>query len=273
MNLAHPAYSISRRELDDCLWREAKSRGIECRTQEARSIHRHDEIFEVRTSESPIFARVVINASGRWSRLNQQPKGDIWIGLKGHFAAETDDAVDLYFFKDGYCGVQAVSPGVLNACALMKQGSARQLEDIFRKDESLFERSRTWKQITDTFATAPVYLGLRSPVRDGVLQVGDAAGFVDPFVGDGISLALRSGYLAGCSVLDRTADEYAQLYLRSFSAIFRNTRAIRSVLAASGPFRPWLLNTVRLPGVARRVFLSTRTSQQDVLTLVQPRVN
>lgn len=272
MTLTHPAYSISRQELDDSLWREAQSRGVDCRVLEAKSVSHRVGGYEIVTSESPIFARAVINASGRWSRLNQQAAGEPWIGLKAHFAGDTDDAVDLYFFNNGYCGVQAVSPGVLNACALMKQGSARQLEDVFRKDRLLFERSSTWKQMTDTFATAPVYLGLRTPIRDGIMQVGDAAGFVDPFVGDGISLALRSGYLAGCFVLDRTAKEYEQLYKRAFSGIFRNTRAIRSVLAASGPLRPWLLKAVRLPGIARRIFVATRFSNQDVLSVVRNRV-
>lgn len=273
MPLVHPAYSIPRHDLDECLWQEAQSRGVDCKTLEAKSIAKCDGGYEIANSGSPIFARAVINASGRWSRLNQQPDGKPWIGLKAHFAGDTDDAVDLYFFNDGYCGVQAISPGVLNACALMQQGSARQLEDVFRKDKRLLERSQSWRQTTETFATAPVYLGLRSPVQNGILQVGDAAGFVDPFVGDGISLALRSGYLAGCSVLDRTADQYAQLYLRAFSRIFRNTRAIRSALAASGPLRPWLLSAVRLPGIGRRVFLSTRTANQDVLSPAQPRVN
>ena len=34
------------------------------------------------------------------------------------------------------------------------------------------------------------------PVRDNLVLVGDAAAFIDPFVGDGISIALRTGCLA-----------------------------------------------------------------------------
>ena len=274
MPLAEPAYSIPRIQLDDCLWREAHSRGVLCHVLEAKSVHNSGDLFEIVTSGPKFRARVVINASGRWSRITQSATvAEPWIGLKAHFAGETDDVVDLYFMNHGYCGVQAVSPAVLNACALMKQGTAKQLEDVFQADASLLARSRGWKQITETFATAPVYLGLRSPLHEGVLQVGDAAGFVDPFVGDGISLSLRSGVLAGRSVLSCTPDEYAQMYLRAFSGIFRSTRQIRSLLSGAGVFRPWLLQAVRLPGIARRVFTSTRASRLDVLSPTLPRVN
>ena len=45
-------------------------------------------------------------------------------------------------------------------------------------------------------STSPLIFRQPQPERDGMLMVGDAAGFVDPFVGDGISLALRGGALA-----------------------------------------------------------------------------
>lgn len=265
MHLSDPAYSIPRFQLDDVLWNAAAEEGIDCRLETATSVSRADESFTVATSSGTIHARAVINASGRWSRISADTahRGPAWIGLKAHFAAETDDAVDLYFFNNGYCGVQAVAPGVLNACALVRQGTVRDLKDVFAQDAALCARASRWKQTTETFATAPVYLGFRSPIRDGIFQVGDAAGFVDPFVGDGISLALRSGVLAGRTVLSDS--NYAALYENAFSGIFRASRFVRSALAISGATRPLLLRTVRLPGVSHRVFRSTRASAFDVL--------
>lgn len=266
MRLSDPAYSIPRIKLDDCLWRAARTCGVDCRVETAQSVSRSDELFVVATPTGAVRARAVVNASGRWSRISSSGStGEAWIGFKAHFSGASDDAVDLYFMTDGYCGVQAVAPGVLNACALVKQGSAKQLADVFSRHSALFSRARSWTQITDTFATAPVYLGLHSSVRDGVLQVGDAAGFVDPFVGDGISLALRSGVLAGRTVLDRSGQDYALLYSQAFAGVFRASRRIRSALGASNFNRSMLLNTVRIPAVARRIFHSTRASGFDVL--------
>ena len=267
MSLEPPAYSIPRIRLDETLWQAAKARGIQCRTISAISISNAGACFEIETSGGCLIrARSVINASGRWSRITANTaQGEPWMGLKAHFSGDTDDAVDLYFTDDGYCGVQAVSPGVLNACALVKQGSARDLAEVFRKNLSLHSRSSPWRQITETFATAPVYLGPRVPVRDGILQVGDAAGFVDPFVGDGISLALRSGVLAGRTVLDLTAEGYTRLYHQAFSGVFRASRRLRSVLACSNTCRPWLIQAVRIPSLGRRIFHSTRAARLDVL--------
>jgi flavin-dependent dehydrogenase len=267
MRLAQPGYSIPRIKLDECLWQAALAHGVECHTETANSVTRNADGFLVAGSTATFAARAAINASGRWSRISDSvPKGDPWVGLKAHFSGETDDAVELYFMDCGYLGVQAVAPGLLNACALVKQGTVTDLADVFRRDSILSERAKRWTRVSEPYATYPVYLGLRSPVRDGVLQAGDAAGFVDPFVGDGISLALCSGVLAGRTVLDRSPDEYATLYSQAFNSVFRTARRIRSVLAASNFARPLLLQGVRVPALADRLFRSTRASALDVLS-------
>jgi flavin-dependent dehydrogenase len=81
--------------------------------------------------------------------------------------------------------------------------------------------------------------GLGEPERDGVLMVGDSAGFVDPFVGDGISLALRSGalaarslqpFFAGKTSLAEAVSGYGQAYRESLLPVFRASSTIRRML-------------------------------------------
>lgn len=269
IRLAEHAYSIPRFSLDEELWNLSADSGVERRLATATSVtHNGQGLFSVATSCGMIQAHSVINASGRWSRFSakHEQRGDAWIGLKAHFAGEADDAVDLYFFRKGYCGVQAVAPGVLNACALVRRGVARNLGEVFQRQRALSNRAARWKQVTETFATSPVHLGVRTAVRDGILNAGDAAGFVDPFVGDGISLALRSGVLAGRTVLSAAHGEYEGLYRNAFSGIFRASRFVRNALALSGLTRPLLLSAVRFPGAADCVFHLTRASAFDVLS-------
>lgn len=58
-----------------------------------------------------------------------------------------------------------------------------------------------------TAAQVPVYHGERTPLGKGpVLLVGDAAGLVDPFLGEGISYAVRSGQLAAQAVLEGSGE-------------------------------------------------------------------
>jgi flavin-dependent dehydrogenase len=264
--LVSSAYSIPRIILDDALWRRAQSQGIDCRIDRAAEIVPVNGGFLIKASQT-YGARHVINATGRWSRLTTRTTRQPWIGLKAHFAAETDESVDLYFWKHGYCGVQTVAPGILNACALVRQGTAKDLSSVFAADQLLATRANGWRQTTECFATAPVYLGPGSPVIDGILQVGDAAGFVDPFVGDGISLALRSGVLAGRCVDAVTSAAYARLYRQAFSRIFRSTNRIRNLQTFPGFLHPWIVRALAVPSIASHLFHQTRHARLDVLAV------
>ena len=79
---------------------------------------------------------------------------------------------------------------------MVRADVASSLPEVFAQHPALRERSRNWTLVSDPVSTSPLIFRSPQPERDGVLMAGDAAGFVDPFVGDGISLALRSGSLA-----------------------------------------------------------------------------
>jgi len=77
-------------------------------------------------------------------------------------------------------------------------------------------------------------MGWRSPTP-GVTTAGDAALFVDPFTGDGMSVALESGCLAARTALDgRVQDSSAGQFGRRFGRQVRAGRLLRA--AASSPW-------------------------------------
>jgi flavin-dependent dehydrogenase len=259
-----PAYSIPRYTLDEALWKGANGRGVDCRYETVQDVAETIDGFRVSTAKGVLHSKTVINASGRWSKLSRREGDESWIGLKAHFQGPTDDLVHLYFAKGTYCGVQAAAPGVVNACALVRQGVARDLKQVFQLDPDLAASSESWKPITETFATAPVYLGPGDAIASGMLQVGDAAGFVDPFVGDGISLALRTGVLAGRCACSVSQERYAELYRHSFANIFSSAGRARSLLRLVTPM-PRMLHALRLPQLGKKIFESTRRANLDVL--------
>ena len=204
-----PAASIARVDLDAALWESAQSFGVDARQQVTVQSVAGAGPFRVVTSGGEFEARALVNASGRWSNLNRPPAEngmpqEKWLGVKGHFAEPiSEPSVDLYFFNGGYCGVQPVTvvddpPGRsrVNASAMVRADVASTLPQVFEKHPALRERSRKWTALSDPVSTSPLIFRAPEPQRDGMLMVGDSAGFVDPFVGDGISLALRSGALA-----------------------------------------------------------------------------
>jgi flavin-dependent dehydrogenase len=81
----------------------------------------------------------------------------------------------------------------------------------------------------------PLARQVRRRMGDGYLLVGDAAGFLDPFTGEGVYKALRGAQLAAPVILSalergdtssRALSPYARAYQRAF---FANTQVLRLV--------------------------------------------
>lgn len=246
-----PAASIARFDLDFTLWQAAQQAGVSTRAETTIGSVTGSGPFTVRTEAEELHVRAVINASGRWSNLTpagSDPMPDSkekWLGLKAHFSEPSPHpSVDLYFFEGGYCGVQPVElagsrEGRVNACAMVRSDIARSLPEVFALHADLSVRARKWQPLMEPVSTSPLIFREPEPVENGVLMVGDAAAFVDPFIGDGISLALRSGALAGeCLVpffkseisLPEAATQYERAYRNRLSPVFRNSSQLRRLL-------------------------------------------
>ncbi|MGH9556947.1 MAG: NAD(P)/FAD-dependent oxidoreductase [Terriglobales bacterium] len=269
-----PAFSITRYDLDAAFWLAAEAAGVDARQQFGIAAIHGAGPFTLATSGGEVKTRVVIDASGRWSNLAPQPnsKGVAtsgrWIGLKRHYTeAAPPDSVNLYFVDGGYCGVQAIGKDAINVCALVHADSARNLQQLFSKHRALWRRSREWEPLTEAVSTSPIIFREPKPVRGGVLCVGDAAGFIDPFVGDGISLALHSGALATRSLvpffedrvsLSSAASTYQREYRRAFLPVFRNAARLRRVFSLPRAVRAPLLAALRSRHLAGWLVAGTR---------------
>ena len=264
------AQSIPRFDLDAALFASAQNTGVTAYEGIAVKEVQRNEMFHVRTSASTYSTRAVVNATGRWSKLTQFDVAgkDKWIGLKAHFTEPLPpQTVDLYFFPGGYCGVTPVGPNSVNACAMVRADAAHTLEDVFTKEPRLFQRSRVWKPLFSAVTTSPLYFREPETESDGMFLAGDAAGFIDPFAGDGISLALQSGTLAAQSIvpflrgtnsLEQTHQQYQAAYRKRFAPAFRNAARLRSVLAGPKWFRSAAFAFAAVPGVGKMLIRGTR---------------
>jgi menaquinone-9 beta-reductase len=276
-----PAASIARFDLDFALWQAAEQGGVVARTETAVERIIRNNVFHLTTNAGEFRARAVINATGRWSNLRKQNVEEPnstkkWLGLKAHFSEPAPHlSVDLYFFEGGYCGVQPVtvaddaSPtGRINACAMVRSDIARSLKEVFAQQPQLAERAQYWQPLTEVVSTSPLIFRDPEPIDNGILLAGDAAGFVDPFVGDGISLALRSGALAtecltpflnSQGSLAEAASQYERQYRERLLPVFRNSSKLRRLLGLPRPVRRavgHLLETT--PAVSRLLVRLTR---------------
>lgn len=144
---------------------------------------------------------------------------------------------------------------------------ARTLEQVFSLHSQLWKRSRDWEPLFPTVTTSGLLFRRPETQFQEMLLAGDAAGFIDPFAGDGISLALHSGALAAKSLLPLFADkatlgqvhrEYARLYQKRFTAAFHNARRMRTILSGPEWVRSTLLGVAGWKPIARALVSSTR---------------
>lgn len=265
------AQSIPRFDLDAALFIAAQQAGVDAQEDSAvREVHREGGVFHVVAAEKTYAARALINSTGRWSKLTQFDVAgkEKWIGLKAHFTeASPAQSVDLYFFSGGYCGVTPVGKDAINACAMVRADVAHTLEEVFTKEPRLAQRSRAWKPIFQTVTTSPLYFREPQTESDGMMLAGDAAGFIDPFAGDGISLALQSGTLAAESIvpflrgncsLPEAHQQYKAAYRRRFTPAFRNAARLRNALAAPRWVRGAAFTFAGIPIVGELLVKGTR---------------
>ena len=265
------ANSIPRFLLDTALWQEAWRSSVKTLANHPVNEITGSGPFLVITGDGTFTARAVINASGRWSGLNvtKGPVRNAAIGLKRHYYETTPSpSVDLYFFPGGYCGVQPIGTGEINVSAMVSREIAKSLEKVFSFEPHLAERSKQWRPATELVSTYPLVFRESTPIiaEQNILNVGDAAGFIDPFVGDGISIALHSGRMAaaclepfflGISALGEATGEYSRQYARHLLPAFRNALRLRK-MASSPSLRKIAMELLRVPAFSRFALRSTR---------------
>lgn len=271
--ISPPAKSIARYELDAELLRAARRAGVLIEEEVAVLEVKAGTVCKVRTRNQTLAAKAVVNASGRWSQLTQRVADNSarWIGLKGHFReSQAPNSVDLYFFSGGYCGVQPVSESSVNACAMVRADIARSLEDVFSLHPDMRRRSRNWSPLFAPISTSPLYFRRPQTESNGMLLAGDAAAFIDPFAGDGISLAMHSGTLAAESLVpffqgkdswEGAKQRYDSAYRKQFGGAFRNAARVRKVLTAPPLVQSTLLSLAAIRPFSRALVRRTRISE------------
>lgn len=144
--------------------------------------------------------RALVAADGRNSTIarlrNLLPKPERErVALQSHLPLPNDFGrrVVLQLLPQGYSGQAPVNECELNVCLVGRPGSIGRLK---RWAEQRFQVSTThpWRTVTP-LTRAPI-----KPGHDTLLFIGDAARVVEPFTGEGIFYALRSGELAAAAV-------------------------------------------------------------------------
>jgi len=116
----------------------------------------------------------------------------------------------LQFLREGYSGQAPVNETELNLCLVGRPPTISSLRQWAQRHFGI-PAHQPWRTITPL---------TRSPVcctHEDLLFIGDAARVVEPFTGEGIYYALRSGELAADAIAKIITGKDQQLALRKFA--------------------------------------------------------
>lgn len=259
---------IPRERLDDLLVRMARRAGVEviegCRVDAVTpgapvvvSARRGGEAVRLR-------AGLVVGADGMRSVVARgrgplaPARGHYTMGARFEGLAVDAPRGDLHLGWGWYAGAAIYERGCGNVVVAVPRAALR----CARGDgAALFDRAGAAlpalsallagaRRLTPFVSAGPLGYAPRSPIDDGVLLVGDAAGTINPMTGEGIALALRGAELAA-DAADRalnTGDTsrwalagYAHARQAAFADVWRVSRALQWIVRRP-PVAAWLFS-------------------------------
>jgi menaquinone-9 beta-reductase len=295
------ALGLSRAEMDERLLRRAADCGVEV-LEDAQVSSLVIEDGRVRGAkvktqghESSFRATITIDATGRKRALarsfekTSQPaikNRNSLVAFKAHLrgALVEPGACEIYFYHGGYGGLSSIEGGLSNLCFIAAARDVRacnaDADQVMRK--VVCQNARAAETLAKARAESRwLAVALDSFGRHklaptpGLISIGDAASFIDPFTGSGMLMALESGELAAQIIAkhaeadsrrvlaDQLAAEYRQAYSQKFDSRLRLCSMLRRAA-----FVPGLAGTaIRLFGLnarlRQRVTKATRSQAQE----------
>jgi flavin-dependent dehydrogenase len=133
------------------------------------------------------------------------------VAFKAHLegARGAARACEIYFYRGGYGGLSPVEGGLSNLCFIARAADVRErgsdagrvMREVLMRNARAAETLAGARAVTEWLGVALESFGRHEPVpAEGLLAVGDAAAFIDPFTGSGMLMALESGELAASAL-------------------------------------------------------------------------
>ncbi len=270
--LPFTALGLTRRRLDAALLDHAAAAGVEiARGVTARRI----EDRALATSAGDLAPAALLLATGkhdvRGARRDHAGTLDRLIGFKQYYRAPAatlaalDGVIEIVLFDGGYAGMQRVEDGLVNLCLLadrrrVDSSGGDVLADVIAREPRL---ARLLGDATPLLARPLTISGVPYGfVHDGddtAFRLGDQAGVIPSFTGDGMSVALHSARLAAAAVLAGAGPAaYHAAFRRDCARQIGRATALQRLADGGAGRRLVLAGIGVLPGLLRWAAALTR---------------
>ena len=262
---AHAAASgarlMERTALDDVHWRGGQDAsggrvvGASLRTAEGRRTVRCRWLIGADGARSLTAKRLQMElGAGMLRRL----------GLVAHYEGlpELADHGEMHVASEWYVGLAPLAGNRLNVgMALPMNGAKQPAEERFQAAidgiPAVARRLRGVKRLTPIRGASPIGHKVRGTAGRGWMLIGDAAGFIDPFTGEGIYRALRSARAAVEALAagddEGAADRYRAARREAFAAKDGLTWLVQGMLATQPVMGYAIRRLARRPQLAEKL--------------------
>jgi len=299
------ALGLSRAEMDERLLRRASNAGAHV-IEEAHVTNAivEDQIVrgvKVKAGGRETFYRaaITIDATGRTRALTRhlRAKGNgreraPMVAFKAHFENTQVDpgACEIYFYRGGYGGLSSIENRFSNLCFIASARDVRAcgadadrvMREVVCQNRRAGTTLRHARSASPWLAVSLEGFGRHSVgPMPGLLAIGDAASFIDPFTGSGMLMALESGELSSKIVAEflegkddsRTLEELRARYTASYHEAFDSRLRVCSLMRKVA-FVPGLAEiAIRLFGASddlcRRLARATRGPTSETYSIAK----
>ena len=299
-----PALGLSRAALDDCLLKRASRLGVTVmqNTFFSELVMEADVVRGVKLrssgTELTCLAPLTIDATGRARVLASKAtrrahaKANL-VAFKAHLKQTRgeQDVCEIYSYPRGYGGLSTVEDGLYNLCFITAAEDVRKchsdpvevIQDLVRQNRRANYTLEHAEIVSEWIGVSLDSFGKQDPTPAvGLIAVGDAAAFIDPFTGSGILMALESGHLAADVIVQQLNkpnalepdtnfnETYAHAYRRRFQ-----TRLMFCSLLRRVAFKPRLAEITigachGSQWLRNRIALATRSNPAVMANQIAP---
>ncbi len=218
-------FGISRYKIDASLASIAKQKGVlvleDTKVQEiVFDEHEFTVSYHDNEGNKQLTAAICCGTFGKRSNLdvkwkrsflqqNNSPDNN-YIGVKYHIKTDWPaDVIGLHNFQDGYCGISKIEEDQYCLCYLTTATNLKKYHSsIPELEQEVLYRNPYLKEVFSNsemlpgfpLAISKISFHAKNQIEQGVLLLGDAAGFITPLCGNGMSMALHSSKIAAVFV-------------------------------------------------------------------------
>lgn len=247
-----PAWSVARADLDDLLLTNATAAGAQRVLGRVEQVARSDGGFVLRIRDAggeidDLQARIVVGADGMGSivardlGLSQTGRRGGRFALGGHYAGFGDlgGSIEMYVRGRSYLAINPLRHDVANVMVIVEEKMLHDwsgaIDDRLRQAARELGAGRrsvdNVRLLGKRVAIGPLSHRSRVAAERGAYLIGDAAGFLDPFTGQGVFLALKSAALAAAAIQSESVHA-TETYSKKYRQLFAGRARIAGLVSA-----------------------------------------